>query len=247
MRRPLYTTVDDVLLTGREWLTDAPPRAAVVLVHGFSASTEDPNVCAVAGSLYDDGIDVVAYDARGHGGSGGASTLGDLERHDVAAAVDVARERTDRVVLVGASMGAIAVLRYAADDGASELTGVVTVSCPSQWKLPRNARGVFAAALTRTPMGRAVAARWMRVQVAPRWTNPEAPIALVPRIKVPLAFVHGADDRFVPASAARDLHAAAHEPRRLDVVDRMGHAFEPASVPVIRTAVDWALDHSDGG
>jgi alpha-beta hydrolase superfamily lysophospholipase len=243
VQRPLYTTTDDILLTGREWLTDDAPTAAVVLVHGFSASADDPKVCAVAEALLGDGLDVVAYDSRGHGRSEGASTLGDLERHDVSAAVDVAKERSDRIVLVGASMGAIAVLRFAATvaDEEQELAGVVTVSCPSGWRLPRTARGVFAAALTRTPVGRAVAARWMRVQVAPRWTNPEPPIALVPNVDAPLAILHGAADRFVPPSAASELFAAAHEPRQLEIIAGMGHAFEPQSVPAIQHAVAWIL------
>ena len=242
MIRPLYTTVDDVLLTGREWFTGEVPEAAVVLVHGFSASTEDPKVCRVAEALQADGLDVVAYDARGHGRSEGASTLGDLERHDVAAAVDVARERSERVVLVGASMGAIAVLRYAATiDDPESLDGVVTVSCPAQWRLPRNARGMLAAALTRTPPGRAVASRLMRVQVAPRWTNPEPPIDLVPRITCPIAVIHGSADRFVAPGDAAELHAVANSPRRIELVPDLGHAFEPESIPAVRDAVAWVL------
>ena len=242
MIRPLYTTVDDVLLTGREWFTGEVPEAAVVLVHGFSASTEDPKVCRVAEALQADGLDVVAYDARGHGRSEGASTLGDLERHDVAAAVDVARERSERVVLVGASMGAIAVLRYAASiDDPESLAGVVTVSCPAQWRLPRNARGMLAAALTRTPPGRAVASRLMRVQVAPRWTNPEPPIDLVPRITCPIAVIHGSADRFVAPGDAAKLHAVANSPRRIELVPDLGHAFEPESIPAVRDAVAWVL------
>jgi alpha-beta hydrolase superfamily lysophospholipase len=240
--RPLFTTTDDVVLTGRQWLRADAPRAAVVLVHGFSASADDPDVCELAEELHAEGVDIVCYDARGHGTSEGHSTLGDLERHDVAAAVDAARERSERVVLVGASMGAIAALRYAsATDG---LAGVVSVSCPARWRLPRNVQGVLAAGLTRTRVGRAMAARWMGVQVAPRWTNPEPPIALVPEVAAPVAFVHGAADRFIPASDAADLYEAASEPRRLEIVPGMGHAFAPQSVPAIRAAVDWTLDPS---
>jgi alpha-beta hydrolase superfamily lysophospholipase len=239
---PLFTTTDDVVLTGRHWVRTDAPRAAVVLVHGFTASANDPAVCDVAEALHADGVDVVCYDARGHGTSEGHSTLGDLERHDVAAAVEAARERNDRVVLVGASMGAIAALRYAAH--ADGLAGVVSVSCPAQWRLPRNVQGVLAAGLTRTRVGRAVASRWMGVQVAPRWTNPEPPIGLVPRVQAPLAFLHGAADRFVPASDAAELYEVADEPRRLRIVPDMGHAFAPQSVAAIRDAVDWALDPS---
>ena len=190
MPTQLFTTTDDVVLTGRHWVRTDAPRAAVVLVHGFTASANDPAVCDVAEALHADGVDVVCYDARGHGTSEGHSTLGDLERHDVAAAVEAARERNDRVVLVGASMGAIAALRYAAH--ADGLAGVVSVSCPAQWRLPRNVQGVLAAGLTRTRVGRAVASRWMGVQVAPRWTNPEPPIIAslspVAHLALPLVF-----------------------------------------------------------
>ncbi len=243
MPRPLFTTTDDVILSGRRWLRGDAPGAAVVLVHGFSASADDPDVSDLAEVLHADGVDVVCYDARGHGTSEGHSTLGDLERHDVAAAVEAARERSDRVVLVGASMGAIAALRYAST--ADDLDGVVSVSCPARWRLPRNVTGVLAAGLTRTRVGRAVASRWMGVQVAPRWTNPEPPIELVPKLRAPVAFLHGAADRFVPAADATDLYEAAAEPRRLRIVPGMAHAFVPESVPAIRDAVDWALALAD--
>jgi len=86
-----------------------------------------------------------------------------------------------------------------------------------------------------------MASPWMSVQVAPRWRNPEPPIGLVPRVQSPMAFLHGAADRFVPASDAAELYEVAGDPRRLRIVPDMGHAFAPQSVPAIRDAVDWAL------
>ena len=79
--QPVLTTTDEVLLASRRWLAPTP-RAAVVLVHGFSASSEDPKVLALAEQLHADDLDVVCYDARGHGRSEGLSSLGDLERHE---------------------------------------------------------------------------------------------------------------------------------------------------------------------
>jgi pimeloyl-ACP methyl ester carboxylesterase len=228
-----------VRLAGRVRATTDPPRAAVVVVHGFTATADHPEVGALADELHAGGFDVLTYDARGHGGSDGECTLGDLERYDVAAAVTYAKERTDDVVLVGASMGAIAVLRYAADH--RDLAGVVAVSCPARWELPRNARSIFATGLTRTPPGRALASRLLRVRIASRWLNPAPPIELVPRIGVPVAFVHGTGDRFIPASASRELHAAAPRPRRLELVAGMGHAFDATGMPAITEAVEWVL------
>lgn len=246
MHRPTFSTSDDLLLAGHRRLAEAEPRAAVVLAHGFSASAEDPTVAATALALTGAGFDVVTYDARGHGGSEGESTLGDLEQHDVAAAVHAARERSDRLVVVGASMGAIAVLRYAANHEA-EIHGVVAVSCPARWELPRTPMAVACTALTRTRPGRAVAARWLRVRVASRWTDPEPPIELVPRIASPVAIVHGRRDRFIPVAASGELFEVANEPRRLSVVERMGHAFDDAATPAIVDAVHWTLSMSPVG
>jgi pimeloyl-ACP methyl ester carboxylesterase len=167
---------------------------------------------------------VIVYDARGHGSSEGSCTLGDLEEHDVAAAVRCAEERTDRVVIVGASMGAIAALRFASRPLPS-IAGVVVLSCPARWSLPLTARGIAAALLTRTPPGRALAARAMRV----------------------LAVIHGACDSFIPPAAAHELYAHAPEPRSLLIVDEMGHAFSDAAVDPVCDAVEWALTTSGPG
>lgn len=237
--RPTFATADEVMLAGRHWLTTEHPRAAVVLAHGFTASSHDPHVAALAEALHHSGVDVVTYDARGHGESGGESTLGDSERHDVAAAVAAARDRVDRVVVVGASMGAIAVLRHAADDAA--LAGVVSVSCPSRWRVPRSPVGMLAAAMTQTRLGRSYAGRFARVRVAGRWTNPCPPVDLVGRVRAPLALVHGARDRFIGTRDARELYEAAGDPRRLSIVDRMGHAFGPEALAAVVDAVDWTL------
>src|SRR4051812_13854238 len=123
MPQPTMNTSDGLALAGHRRLsTSTPPPAAAVIVHGFSASASCPNVTALADALHHAGLDVVTYDARGHGESPGESTLGDTERFDVEAAVAMARVRTPNVVLIGASMGAIAALRYAATD--PELRGV---------------------------------------------------------------------------------------------------------------------------
>jgi alpha-beta hydrolase superfamily lysophospholipase len=219
----------------------------VVLVHGFAASADDPAVVRQAEALHVAGFGVVAYDSRGHGDSDGLCTIGDLESQDVAAAVEAVPAWAGRsgvpevaVIVLGASMGAIAALRYAA---ATERppAGVVCVSSPSRWRAPRTARGVVAAAVTRTGLGRFMAARYLRVRIHPKWANPEPPHALMSRIQVPIAVVHGDRDRFILPSEALELYDACQSPRRLALVAEMGHAFDPAGVEPIGAAVEWVL------
>jgi pimeloyl-ACP methyl ester carboxylesterase len=197
-------TADGLALAADAWLTPEPTTSVVVLVHGFAAHRRDPSVVAMAHDLRAAGHAVVSYDMRGHGDSEGLCTLGDREQLDVAAAARAARDLAPQVVIVGASLGAIAALRYAVAD--PHLAGVVTVSAPAQWKL-RSPRAAFAAVLTRTGVGRRLARRLgARLDSTWRWSEP--PDELAARLAVPLAVVHGTGDRFMPPSEAEVLHAA---------------------------------------
>jgi alpha-beta hydrolase superfamily lysophospholipase len=239
MDTSLTIETDDGLTLDARLQTQTTSHGAVVVAHGFSASKDHPNVKAVADAIFDAGFDVVTYDCRGHGESGGRCTLGDLEQHDVAAAVKLAATASDRIALVGASMGGIAVLRYAAVD--PSLVAVVTVSSPAVWKLPRSPQGLLAAALTRTRPGRWISASRLGVRLAPSWTAPEPPVDLVARLTVPLAIIHGSCDRFIASDQARQLARAASGPCRLDLVTGMGHAYEPVAIPAILNALEWGF------
>jgi len=239
--RRILTTTDSVTLSSRSWLQEQTT-AAVVLVHGFTSSADHPHVVALAEALHAQGLEVISYDSRGHGTSTGESTLGDLERHDVAIAVEAARERSETVVVVGASMGAIAALRYAVTD--DELAGTVIVSCPADWRLPRNPQGLLAAVMTRTAVGRAIVSRLLHVQIAPGWDRPEPPVDLAARVRGPLAIVHGDADSFIPLSDAHELHGRTTAPARLRIVSDMGHAFQPASIDEVVDSVAWILRES---
>lgn len=235
------STRDGVRLATRRWVPDVPDRGTtIIVVHGFSATKDDAAVGAVADALRDEGHGVMSYTARGHGESEGLCTLGDLEHLDVEAAVEEAGRDADRIVLVGASMGAIAVLRHAAEQPPA---GVVTVSSPAEWRVPRTAQSAAAAVLTQSAPGRWLARRLMDVRLAKGWSGATPPVELAAAIDAPLAIVHGTGDRFIKAAEAHKLHDAARGPRRLDLVDGMGHAYMPESIPVIRAAVGWALAH----
>jgi alpha-beta hydrolase superfamily lysophospholipase len=236
----MIRTSDEVRLCVEGHLADDPV-AAVVVVHGFCASKDEANVVAVAEELAGLGVDVYRYDARGHGASGGQCTLGQAERHDVAAVVTEARRRCERVVLVGASMGAVAALHYAASD--PQLSGVVTVSSPAWWRIT-GPQTVLAAGMTQTGLGRWLVRRYLRVRLASDQRRPAEPTELVRHVLAPVAVIHGTADRFIPARSAEPLAAAAGGPSRHVLVPGMGHAFQDAALEPIRGAVEWILSYA---
>jgi pimeloyl-ACP methyl ester carboxylesterase len=100
----------------------------IVLAHGFTLSWQRPVVWQIANRLNQFG-GVVGFDFRGHGRSGGASTLGDQEIQDLDVAVAWARELGyERVATVGFSMGASIALRHAGLLGGAD--AVVSISGP---------------------------------------------------------------------------------------------------------------------
>jgi alpha-beta hydrolase superfamily lysophospholipase len=232
-------TEDGLRLAATTWLgDDTAPEAAVVVAHGLTITMNHPTVVSLADELVAQGFAVVAYDGRGHGASEGLCTLGREEALDVAAAVELARTMSPRVVAVGSSMGAIAVLRYGTGD--PDLTGVVAVSSPARWRI-HSARSLVAAVMTRTRVGRDTVRRRKAVRLAAKWTPTPAPEELAARLNCPVAIVHGSRDRFIPVREAERLYARAGANRRLDIVPGMGHGFGSRATPAIVEAVRWAL------
>ncbi|MFH1549721.1 MAG: alpha/beta fold hydrolase [Planctomycetota bacterium] len=95
-----------------------PSKPCVLLCHGLGGNISQmlPRV----NSLHENGCDVLAFDFRGHGESGGVfASLGYFEMRDVIAAIDYLRDERgiQRVALYGFSMGAVAALLAAAHDG----------------------------------------------------------------------------------------------------------------------------------
>jgi uncharacterized protein len=237
-------TSDGVELATRSWSFDGEPRAIVILVHGLSSTKDHPHVVALAECIRARSLDVLSYDARGHGESGGLCTLGDLERNDVAAAVIHARSSHSRVALVGASMGAVAALAYAATD--PELAGVVVVSSPADWRIPFRIRALILFTLARTKLGRFFAERHTHVRIYPEWNPSEPPRSVAKRVvsTVPLAIVHGRNDHLIPFHFSLGVSKAEMPDAHAVIVPGMGHAFDPVGHEPICDALDWTLDNA---
>jgi pimeloyl-ACP methyl ester carboxylesterase len=231
---------------------------AIVVAHGFTGSWRRPSMRRVAAE-FSRRAGVVAFDFRGHGRSGGLSTVGDQEVLDLQAAFAWARELGyARVATVGFSMGASVVVRHAglarehaerADPGEAGggLAAVVAVSGPSRWYY----RGTPAMRRTHwvieKRMGRLVSrlALGTRISGAAWDPVPAPPHELVARISpVPLLVVHGDADHYFPVEHAEQLFAAAAEPKQLWLEPGFGHAENAASPDLLRRIADWVMTNA---
>jgi alpha-beta hydrolase superfamily lysophospholipase len=190
----------------------------VLLCHGLGSSKA--NAVGVAEHLVRAGYNVLAFDFRAHGGSGGHVTaFGDAERRDVLAAVAwLRRERpaqARRIFGVGASMGAAALVAAAADPSPEgraidavavygtydDLGALARTVCDRQFPRPLNWLGRhMAVPLAGLHAGRPLA-DFAPGDVAER---------LSPR---PLLVIHGTDDEIIAFEHGRRLFERAGEPR----------------------------------
>jgi len=195
----------------------------VILCHGY---TKNLLACVKYGYIfYDLGYSILLYDHRGFGESqGGPCTLGHLEKSDLSAVVGEAKRRLGEDTLIGVhgeSLGAIsAMLALEIDDridflvedsGASEIRGFAGQAFKTYAKISPG--------LT-LPLVSLVWKALVRVSMADL-----RPVGAVARSDVPILFLHGRDDRLIPAEMCEELYAAARSPlSKMVIFEGVGHA-----------------------
>lgn len=220
--------------------------SAVLLLHGFGAHRRKPAYVLLGERLAQETA-VLVPDLRGHGASGGRSTLGDREVHDVRACVAWLRQRGHRrVVGIGASMGATALLRAAGSSPQGFLDAVCAISAPAEFVsdgIP--AVRALARTMSSTPW-RVAAELALRVRIARAWGEPVPSLRLVEHIApTPLLLVHGDDDAWFSSDHADRLHERAREPKVLwSEPTGFGHAEDGFSAVFADRLAD-AVRHVD--
>ena len=218
------------------------PDLAFVIAHGFTMTWQRPMIWKLM-RRFNGHAGVVTFDFRGHGRSGGLSTLGDKEIDDVDVAVRYARELgSQRVATIGFSMGGSVVLRHAALRGGVD--AVISVSGPGRWFYRGTVamRRVHLAAEKR--LGRTFTKYVLNTRISPDgWPTPDPvpPAEAAARISpTPVLIVHGDQDIYFPPDHAQQLYDAAKEPKELWLIPGFGHAERHTDDALVDRIAAWA-------
>ncbi len=227
----------------------SPSPITVLLCHGLGANKA--GMWSILRGLNNADVNVLTIDLRAHGSSGGnLTTFGATEPNDVLGALDwLKSERPDqsaRVVGVGASLGAAALLTAAAQDGRIDAVAVIGTFD----SLPALAREM-------SDQHMAPPINWLTRAMALPMASLHAGVnlyAVRPGDRVeqiwprPVLIVHGANDEIIPFSHGRRIFDKSFPPRSsvftggthngvLDdpaVVDRIADfVLHATSVPII--------------
>jgi alpha-beta hydrolase superfamily lysophospholipase len=200
-------------LVGWLFRTERPRRGLVVYLHGLGDNRASG--IGIAQHFTALGFDVLAYDSRAHGESGGdACTYGFYEKKDLSGVLD--KLDAGPIVAFGISLGAGIALQAAADDPRIAL--VVAVAPISDLRTAARERAPFFASRGNIDEAFRIAEK----QAAFR-ADDVSPVAAAARIRAPVIVLHGADDHETPPAHSQRVYQALAGPKKLVMVPGAHH------------------------
>jgi pimeloyl-ACP methyl ester carboxylesterase len=187
------------------WLPKEEGAPVVLLLHGTGRTMR--GVMHVASALHDAGAAVLMIDYRGMGRSDrGLLTESTMVEDARSAWLQMRWFQGDptRCLVYGHSLGAVVALELAARN--PDVAGVILEGAP-------------------TSVRELLRSSWLERLYPLDWLlrGRFDAGAKLPRVRAPILFIHGRDDRIVPPAMSVELHRRANEPKRLLLVDRAGH------------------------
>ncbi|MDR3590342.1 MAG: alpha/beta hydrolase [Negativicutes bacterium] len=216
-------------LQGTYLPSPTPSDKTVIFVHGVSASR-------LMGLWYADlylgaGYNLLIYDSRAHGASGGDSlTWGHYEKYDLDQWVDWLKQRQPQGVIGvhGVSMGAATALLHAelnessrrvnfyiADSAYSSLEDLLTQQLDASLSL-------------HNPLLISILLKYSSIVAylkAGFLYHDVLPLRSVAKVTTPVLYLHGEADPLVPVAMCRQLYAATAGYRQMHTFPKVGHAM----------------------
>jgi fermentation-respiration switch protein FrsA (DUF1100 family) len=204
-----FRTSDGLELAG--WVIPADrARGNVIFCHGHGRNRG--HVAALLPTLHELGLNVLAFDFRGHGDSEGhTSTFGHREVADLMAAVAYLNEQyvEQPLILVGISLGADVLLQ--ALPQLPQVQGVWSEGAFSRFANVADNQFAWVPACFRGElMQMYYRLGWLECGM---WGPAISPIDRLSGLSVPIYFCHAQGDQLVPAAEGEDLYAAYRGPK----------------------------------
>jgi fermentation-respiration switch protein FrsA (DUF1100 family) len=223
---------DGLRLRGYYLPAPAPTTKAVILAHGYSGRAHD--MATFARFYYERfGFNGLMPDARGHGASEGDYIgFGWPERKDYLRwiATLVARLGPEaQIALHGVSMGAGTVMMTSGEDLPPQVKCVIE-DCG--YTSAKDELGYQLRRLYRLPPFPFLGAASIVCRVrAGYFFGQASALRQVAKTRVPIFFIHGADDAFVPTAMVYPLHDACPTAKELLIVPGAAHGLAHATDP----------------
>lgn len=216
-------------LSGTYIFNPKPTNNTVIIVHGIACDRWES--MKYADMYLDMGFNVLVYDSRYHGSSGGTDiTLGFFEKTDLDNIVKWVKWVNPNAVIGvhGESLGAVTALLQAKLDQSKRNVNFYVVDCPysdlrelMNTKISRDLRPDFQPAASFILFY----ANIIALKKSNFSLYAVSPINAISDIKTPIMFIHGSNDTFIPASMSLELYLRKEGAKGIYIAPSAEHAM----------------------
>ena len=196
------------------------PKATVIYLHGVGDNKMSGLLLAKV--LHDSNFNVLLYDSRAHGESGGGyCTYGYHEKHDVQIAMYEVQKKFPggKIGIFGTSMGAAIALQAASIE-----PRIAAVAAEASFATLRQITVDYQKRLMRLPWHFLRNIAMKRSEAIAHFKHREvSPIDAVKSIHVPVLFIHGKNDTFIKHKYSEEMYDAANDPKELWLLEDASH------------------------
>ncbi len=216
-------------------------RDEVVIVAPGWCMTKDSEAFVGISEMFAKHFDVISFDFRGHGKSGGMYTFTAIELIDMDAVVRFARKNYKKIYLAGFSLGAAMSLIYASKS--RFINKVIAVSAPSDFSKIENEmwkKEAWGETFKKFEID-----RFASIRPYPMPLDKIKPIDIVNKIKVPTLFIAGEKDPTVHPWHTKELFEKAICPKKYREYPNGCHAedlFLNFKNDFSNLCIDWLRD-----
>jgi len=219
----------DYKLSGTYIFNPNPTNNTVILVHGIGGDRWE--AMKYSDMYLDMGFNVLAYDSRKHGSSGGKDiTLGFFEKTDLDNVVKWVKWVNPNAVIGvhGESLGAVTALLQAELDKIKKNVNFYVVDCP--YSDLRELLNIKLSSDFRPHFQPAAAfilfyANIVALKNSHFSLYAISPITAISAIDTPIMFIHGSNDTFIPASMSLELYLRKKGPKGIYISPGAEHAM----------------------
>lgn len=221
----VYTTSFDGLKLHGKFYEGQKDKPVIIFFHGYRANaTRDGSGIHTLGTVR--GLNILVVTQRGHNQSEGKTiTFGIYESKDCLSWIDYVKERfgeNKKVILWGISMGAATVMTAAGRELPENVLGI-GADCGYS-----SAKDILKTVI-----------KGMKLPVGPSYwlvklggkiyggfdVEETSPVEALKKSKVPILFIHGVDDDFVPCDMTHQNYEACVSDKSLVLVEKAGHGM----------------------
>ncbi|MCA9765942.1 MAG: alpha/beta hydrolase [Carnobacterium sp.] len=217
-------STDNLILSAIYLVENPDSKKVALLAHGYTGNLKE---MAPYAKLYAEmGFNVLVPDARGHGESEGDYIgFGWHERKDYLQWIELMIEKSGKdaeIALFGISMGGATVMNVSGeplptnvkviveDCGYSSVTGELAHQLKEMYHLPAFPLVPITSFITKIRSN--------------YWFSEASSVNQVKKNKVPMLFIHGEEDTFVPTKMLDEVYEANASPKKMYLSPRAAHA-----------------------